>query len=221
MKLFAHGAARPHSFAAMLGLARAEDEHPEDPDARRAKAEGDAPADPDKDKDKDKDAKAKAEEGEPCPACDGTGLNSDGSACDACDGTGKVGGVGAKKAEDAPKEENPDDETDETKKATKAERARWGQAMAYALKEGKATAACALLHDTPLSAARIIETLGALPADTAPKARLGQRMAGAGTPSIGPDGPAAAKPDTPAAEAAALAASIVAAGDKARGVVRT
>lgn len=231
---------RAHSFASMIGLAprakRAEGEDKPkevEDDARAARAEGDD-ASPPKDKpdaqraegdDKpkeDPEARAEGEDGDDCPSCDGTGEDDDGDACDACDGTGKKAKKAkAAKAKSGAKAEG-DDNKDEQEKGAKAERKRWGFVMAKAIPEGKALAACALLHDTPMAAAKIVETLAALPAaDTAHlKAQgLRDRMATTTQPKITPDGPSGGESGAtgPKAEVKGIVARMLAAGAKARG----
>lgn len=213
-------AERAHSFASMIGLAprakKAEGDDAPAPDDKKpdaAKAAGDdAPTDPEKKPDA---KKAAAEDGKDCPDCDGDGEDDNGDACDTCDGTGRVAADDTPKAKAKGASESDDDAG---AKATKAERKRWGFVMAKAIAEGKVTAACALLHDTPMTAAAIVNTLAALPADTQTKAaggRLDARMAAAKTPIIAPDGPASE--GGPKTEAQALAARMQAAADKARG----
>ena len=233
---------RAHSFASMIGLAgkRAEDEpreveddakkgrraEEEDEDAqkgRRAEDEDGKKGRRAEDEPRDRGARKAAEDDEDehdCPECEGTGEDDEGEACEACDGTGKVEDDEAKKGKKskARKATRRADEEDGDAKAVKAERRRWGVVMAQAIKSGKATAACALLHDTPMSAAKILDTLEALPADNAPRAlNLSERMRGQAQPSIGPAGPGA-HPGDSKSEASALAARMIGAHNKALGL---
>lgn len=130
----------------------------------------------------------------------------------------------AKKAEQDEDDDEMEDEGDDeeaaarpgrAKAARQRERIRCARIVAAGIKAGRVNQACAFAFDTKLSASQAISALNAGALDApARRSGLGERMSTVTVPNPGTNTGAAAQPKDPAA---AAAARIVAAGERARG----
>lgn len=199
MKQFLRAGAAASAFAHLLGFsatatAAAEDDDDNRQDAARAE-EGEEDED-DSPKDGKKAKKLKKADGDDDDAAEGDDDQRE-DAARAEDGDG----------------DDDDKDKDSAAAGRKAERSRWAKVLrSPAAGHGRLPAACEMLANTGMSASAVIATLTAFPA--APQgSRLGDRMAGVRSPSVGVDGGA-----PPAGSSAkGMAAQIVAAGKKRRG----
>jgi hypothetical protein len=122
---------------------------------------------------------------------------------------------------DADMEEDEDDDEEASARAGRAqgarqrERIRCARIVAAGIKTGRVNQACSFAFDTKLSAFQAVAALNAAALDT-PTRRggLGERMSAVVVPNPGTNTTGAAQPKDPAA---AAAARIVAAGERARG----
>lgn len=174
-----------------------------------AKAEDD---DEKEDKDEKKDSKAKAD--------DGGGDDDDDDSSDKKKKDGKKAKASDDEDDDKKKKDDAKAAADPVRAAALAERERWATVLSSPVCAGRVATAAEMLSDTDtdMSAKQILRVLGTVPAATAstPASRsLNARMEGVKVPPVGDSGEGN-KADASTAEG--LAAQMVGAHHKARGV---